>query len=88
MNQNIPKRFYKDKIYYSKCIETSKNPILELWVWEYSFSRNSWVISSVSKGYVSTYKNRKEMLDTVMDFEYFITKEEYEDLLLIQELKK
>lgn len=78
MNRNIPETFDKNKEYYTK---TPDNKLL----FKYYFDEGSmWVCEDILLEV--TYSCR--VTDVVCTDEIFISKEEYEDLLLIQELKK
>ena len=80
MNRNIPERFDKDKIYYSYSESGGTG-------YRYYYS-NGWKC-------VNSYDYREADLESTVQLmgllwfdEVFITEEEYEDVLLMQELKK
>lgn len=80
MNRNIPKRLDRGKVYYSYS---------ELWGASYRYYySNGWKC-------VNSYDCIEEDIESIAKLrellwfdEIFITREEYEDMLLIQELKK
>lgn len=78
MNRNIPERFDKDKIYYTKTPDREELAV-------YFFDGLEWVREDISSE-DSYYFDLYDVTDCTN--EIFITKEEYEDLLLIGELKK
>ena len=79
MNRNIPETFDKDKEYYTK------TPDNELF-FKYYFDKGSvWICENILLE--DTYPYRVTNIVDCTD-EIFISKEEYEDLLLIEELKK
>ena len=90
MNQNIPKRFCKDKIYYSKYVEDGTLTAVYKY---YTNQLGDWEILQHydrfrSAEVVTTYPRASDLYGTIMIGEVFISEEEYENILFMEELKK
>ena len=81
----------KDKIYYTKAYTGGANPYLCLAKYSYDKTEESWFI----EGYTHTFGLVQSAVSELLEKditrrwgETFISEEEYESLLLIEELKK
>lgn len=83
MNRNIPERFDKDKIYYTKIIGCE-----ELTLFIYEYRKGVWTFRLFNEGEpTSMYVgNTPEVI--INKNECFITKEEYDDLIFLDESKR
>lgn len=81
----------KDKIYYTKSYTDGANSYLSLTKYSYDKTEESWLIEDYTHKFGLVQSKASELLKediTGRWRETFISKEEYEDLLLIEELKK
>ena len=85
LNQNIPKRFYKNKMYYSKRCHRDESTQC---VYRFRYFGFCWQFSRLDSSSWLDLEGEDNPKDILYGNEVFISEEEYEDLMLIQELKK